>query len=247
MRHWIWIVLALLTSAPTATATEVIVILTKDGALLSADSLEIISGKSPVQACKIHQTGCLLWIAAGSIGDTGTGFDVGDFFVQRAANKCDVRKNLNHLDSRLTTALQKEVPRIKQLQPEYYQKLLRGGYILSLFAAGVRRGKVEAYEKDFSFVNGLVHPTPATTCAPPCLLITRTTEVLGYANSHPVSGDAVSLTDKLMQIAQSADPDYVGPPTSILVLRNDGPRWIRQNNCPDIKPFSEEAKTKQHH
>jgi hypothetical protein len=150
MRHWIWIVLALLTSAHTATATEVIVILTKDGALLSADSLEVVSGKPPVQACKIHQTGCLLWIAAGSVGDTGTGFDVSDFFVQRAANECDVRKNLNHLDSRLTTALQKEVPRIRQLQPEYYQKLIRGGYILSLFAAGVRRGKVETYEKDFS-------------------------------------------------------------------------------------------------
>jgi hypothetical protein len=237
------IVLLWFVFAPTGFGTEIIVIKTNGWIVLAADSLHVRPGSQNFNMCKIHERVDLFWAASGVESDEATGFRIEAFF-EAVDGRMSVPKILDAISPKIVVPLRRELPILKEQAPERYAKLLHGGAVLSLFAVRMRGSQIEAYVKDFAVVNGRIVPHPVTTCQPTgsgpqkkCILAPQIPEVKQYIETQPDvwQGDVTHVVDVLMDVGQKADPDYIGPPFSILAITSDRPRWLRKNDCPEIR------------
>jgi len=229
-----------------AHGTQIITVVTRDRVVLAADSLSTRSENSSFTNCKIHHTAQFYWADAGLDSDTTTGYSVERLFQQGIAE--DAPRTLDRVGSLVIPALEKELPILKKQRPDFYEGVMKGGAILDLTAVRLSDNGIEAYEKAFYFVRtqelGRKHITgdrPTTCSLAPgqqaCMLVTNQPQIVAYVGSHPDiwNGDIIGAIDRLMQVAQHANPQNIGPPISILAITRQGPRWLRQNNCPDIR------------
>jgi hypothetical protein len=227
----------------TSMATEVIMIISRNLVVLAADSLQVRRGGKVETVCKIHQTGHFWWVAGGIASDEDTGFDVTEFFTAVAKEGLDTSHTLDAIGCRIKGSLQKELPVLKQQQPDFYKKVIDTGEgPVVIFAARIAGNQFEAFMKGFKLINGKIVPQPSSTCPPnepQCVLGAKIPEVDRYIASHPdiwTTDTIENVIDHLMNIAMAAEPKEVGPPVSILFILKNGPKWIRQNNCEAIKP-----------
>lgn len=222
-------------------ATEVIVIVLKDGILFAADSLELSRGGSVEgSVCKIRQTGAVWWAVAGIAKDTDTSFYPATFFTAAINDRLNTRQILNRVSLKIKAPLQKEIPVIKKQFPDYYKR----GSGMTLFAARMRGTLVDGSMKDLNIVGDKIVPgttkTYFSTRQKPTvggMFYVKIPEIDRYIETHPelhVIGP-LDIIDRLMGVAITAHPDLVAPPVSILRITKDGPQWLRQNNCPNIQ------------
>lgn len=221
--------------------TQIIVIVTDDWVALAADSRIVSPGTSPSTKCKIRQTGRFLWAAARLDYDKITRFSVDDYFSNVERERLTASQLLESIGEKILPALKKELPVVERQAPDFYAKLVHNkGEILSLFVVDLNGERIEAYGKDFQVIGGDVVPQRSHTCTPeklkPCLMLTNTPEVADYYRKHPEvrGGDLISAIDRLMEVAQAADPENIGPPFSILVVTKERTAWLRQNDCQNV-------------
>jgi hypothetical protein len=233
---------AVLWLPPQVLGTELIAIVTDDQVALAADSrvVEMGSGRRST-GCKLHQTESLFWAAAGIVDDQEQNYRLADFINTYIANM-DARAALDALERDLMGPLQRELRALRRNHPAIYVAVMKGGFILTLFAVKVRGSGVEAFSKDFRVVNDTIEAEPATTCASGaerrrCVLATGSDAIRKYSTEHPEiwNADVVHTIDALMDSASEADPEYIGPPYSILAVAPQRTEWLRQNNCPDLQ------------
>jgi len=232
--------LLILCMCGNASGTAIISLRSGGQVVLASDSLVVHSKHSPTSECKIHQNGDFFWAASGDVGNSDTGYEVQNFLkTERKGNHRDVLRVLDQLDAKLTPALQKEVAEIRKGSPQIFEKMVRGGGILTIFAVQLKGDKPEVFQKIFRLTNDRVRPRPATECNRATCLYAYPGVIVDYLNSHPefTSGKDIVLpdfVDRLMQVAQASDPSFIGPPISILVVGSTGAQWVRQGFCPNV-------------
>jgi hypothetical protein len=238
------VALSLAMSFPVG-GTQVVAIRGIGWAVLAADSVITSPGALPSLQCKVHQSGEVFWTNSGLDRDRATGFDIARFFSDTAVQGGTLVTMLERIGETLLKPLQLELPRMRAESSYYFTKFLQGKVpILSIFAARSDGNSVELYVKEFKVVDGRIITSPPRTCEPPspekgldrCMALTLPPELDQYiANHQDIYSDApANAVDRLMGIAQVANPVEVGPPYSILEVRPDGARWLRQNDCEDI-------------
>ena len=239
------VVLSLAMSFPIS-GTQVVAIRGIGWAVLAADSVITTPGAFPSMQCKIHQSGEVFWTNSGLDRDRATGFDIVSFFSSDAVLKgVMLVATLERIGESLVKPLQLELPVVRAESSYYLRKIVEGKVpIVSIYAARSDGNSVELYLKEFKVVDGRIVTSPARTCEPParekgldrCLALTLPPELDQYIDDHPDIwlDTPVNAVDRLMGIAQAADPVAVGPPYSILEVRPDGARWLRQNDCEDV-------------
>lgn len=221
--------------------TEIILVVSANGIILAADSKIVSPEKPPRTACKITQLDAenFFWADAGLDSHPATGFSVANFFPKHA-RKNNTAQTLDEIGVKILAPLQKELPLLQAEAPQFYSEVIKNGYILSLFAVRTNGEKIVGYVKDFRVEKGLVISLPAHSCTPAkggnlCILLTKSPETIAIANTPNLfSGDGILGIDKIMNTAIKADPEYVGPPISILFLTTNGGTWLRQGLCPNI-------------
>ncbi len=233
-------------------ATEVAVIVTRDWAAFATDSLFLANGVVPIQGCKINQlpNHNVFWAAAGIPSDPLTGFDIAAFFAR--AKEQPVGKILDTLAPNLVSALEKEIPIIKRLEPSIYADMMRGGFILTLAVVGIERGHPATYWKDFAVIGDSVVAKPAVTCKPSsaqkhCIIV-NIPESMQYAARNPEiwESSTIDVIDRLMTIGQTARPQAIGPPFSVILIRQQGSEWLRQNDCLNVQTTKRSTFNKRH-
>lgn len=225
-------------------ATEIAVVVTDNSAVLATDSLFLVRGVVPTQGCKINQVSAqnLFWAAAGISSDPLTGFDVADFFA--SVKEQPVDKILDAIAPKLISPLEKEIPIIKRLEPSIYAEMSRGGFILTLAVVGIEEGHPATYWKDFAVIGDRVIPKESVTCRPvgmpPQCSIVNIPESMRYVATNPKiwNGTTMDAIDELMRVGQAARPKSIGPPFSIVLIRPEGSKWLRRNDCPRIKTIN---------
>jgi hypothetical protein len=246
--HKLPLVVTIVFSCGVSEATQNIAIKGRDWVVIGADSRITTPGASPSQACKIFQVGTFFWTSGGIDHDRSTGFRIESFFSKDAVSRFPrVEDVLNAIGTDLLAPLQQELPILQREFPWLYSRVMSGQTdLLDLTAARVSQERVEMYLKKFPVLNGRVITQPAATCEPPsrdkagldrCMDVTLNPGVNEYIDSHPDiwSDTVVSAVDRIMKAAEAGSPETVGPPFSILEITVNGARWLRQNDCPDIK------------
>ena len=69
-----------------------------------------------------------------------------------------------------------------------------------------------------------------------CYLMSGSNAVKTFVGNNPTvfAEGPVSAINRIMAVATADDPDYVGGPTSILIVTAVGAQWLQRNNCGDI-------------
>ena len=242
------LILICLLISQTAYGTEVVLIASKSGVILGADSLRLHgTGAPPTLACKIHQTKNVFWSAAGTTGDTNSGFDIANFFKSGIQPDQSVEKNLADIGKSLIKPLEREMPLVKIENPEYYANSTKGDKIvLSLYATQTNGSAIASSEEDFKFENGRITPIPEKPCdalTGVCLYYTKSPAVTQLLDTlqkeslnapQPIGVDPIAFMNRLMEAGHSSEPGRIGPPYSILEITPQSANWIKQNDCEDI-------------
>jgi hypothetical protein len=220
-------------------ATQIIILGTSQAFYVEADSLVAVPGSTPIRECKIHQTGRIIWTDGGLDLDKKTGFSVQDYF-KKNGGMGRAGETLDSIAPKIIPALQKELPVLKSGAPDFYSRTIARGTILTLYAVGIFEHRVEAVEKGFNVVNGKITERASERCEiigmRNCYLMSGNPAVRDFVGNNPTvfADGPVSAINRIMSVATADDPDYVGGPTSILVVTPVGAQWLQRNNCGDI-------------
>lgn len=237
---WLWRCSLIVVCCISAKGTQVIMHVSRGRIIIAADSLMRHEGTSETLGCKIEQANGMFWASAGLDGHVATGYSVKRLIDTAAANRSSIRAILDVAGERLVPSLQKELPRIKRELPWFYQGIMQGGTILSVFAARETKVGLEGYAKEFRVSADRVTTEPARTCdrTSGCLLYSGRPELTQYLHAHPLvwQGDDrdVLAIERMMEVAIKAAPETIGPPISILQIAPNNTHWLRQNNCANI-------------
>jgi hypothetical protein len=218
-------------------ATEVVIIVNHHRIVIGADS-KVSQGDRSFCKCKIRQMGDVFWSAVGIDFDPKTMFSLDSAFGEFKDSHLSAGKLLDAVGKRIRPRLQEELPALKASDPERYSRMVSAKAFMYLYAITNRRGKLDAFSKEFGLVDEIAIPRPAKLWIPEGVLDSDGSQV-PYINSHSDewTGDdikALSFIDELIQMGVDSDP-AVGPPFSVLVLRASSAKWLRQNDCADIQ------------
>lgn len=233
------IVVALLLSS--AHGTENIIVVEKNGAVIATDSLFYAAPLPAYQGCKIHQIGRLFWTLNGFFANQDIGFNLRDAVTRSAKQGFSARMMLNDLASTILKPLQEEMDYNRKTNPELYKRTIKAGVMLTIYVISQERGALGYYRKDFPIVNERVIEGKIRACPHEgrnCVVIDGPHEVHVYATAHPemwTPKGFIDGIDTLMRLGADAEPDGIGPPVSILEIHPHSAKWLRQNDCEDIR------------
>ena len=151
----------LLLATVNTSATQIIILGMNPAFYVAADSLVAVPGSTPIQECKIHQTGKIIWTAGGLDLDKKTGFSVRDYF-RKNGGMGRAEETLDSISQKIIPALQKELPVLKRIAPDFYARIITRGAILTLYAVGIFDHRVEAVRRILTSSTAKSRNKPAT-------------------------------------------------------------------------------------
>ena len=246
-RRIVWAWHRIEVKSPHPHATQIIVIIHGNGrsVILAADSVVTDDlGEPSSKECKIKQSGGIFWAMDGLASDDKFGNFSAASFVEKATKKnIPINQMLDEIGLMLVPSLNTEIRITKKHEPKLYALMRDRGVMLTLFFVRDSAIGIEAYSKAFRMVNEKVVTSAATTCpdmGAGCLILSNQDFMLPYLNAHPevFALDAISAVDRLMDVAIQSDPTHIGKPISVLMISPGDTRWLRQNDCQNVRASS---------
>lgn len=229
-----------------SSATELVLIMEKNRVILAADGLVTDDPEhQSMRRCKIHQSGTdnFFYAVSGPTFDRKVGFDANDLLAKRRKN-LPAAAALDQLGAQFLPLLQKELSLIQKESPTRYSEMVQSGNLQSLFVIATFGGAREGYVKDFNIANGRVVATPARNClgtrglgaGERCILMSSMKELAPFLVKNPIqkTDDVAATVRKIMDAAENARPNDVGPPISILAIDRTGPQWLEKGLCEGV-------------
>jgi hypothetical protein len=247
--------------AAQAGATTIVAVRTPTEIVIGADSkvTDTYGNAFKRQGCKIIQAGNLFFAYEGLTRDTRTGFDI----ARVASQALQLRSNLSAaekvsiLTGFVASELFKELPRLKQHDPDTYREKVEGGQIfLTVLVAGFEAGRPLLFVRQFRAV-----PVNRQTigvsvlpddCPQDCVgdavvkFLGETAAIDGLPEETPDfwKDGLVEGARRLIETEIAARSEYVGPPVDILRIDKTGARWIQQKpECSRTKNLTSPATT----
>jgi hypothetical protein len=230
--------LILLLATARTSGTEIVLIVSEDHtqAIIAADSKIVRPGSLPRDGCKIHQSGNVIWAAAGVVDSSS--YSIESYFDKHCNEP--VMQMLDSVGREIVPPLPKTLPELKRYAPSYYADLVKKRTIISLFAIDRTHGRIDGYSKNIRVLNGKVIPKLTELCKTSpghmCVTMVKNDAVVDFVSRNPKLWDGViyDTIDQIMAVAEKDDPTYIGGPTSILFVDLQGAKWKRQNNCGSV-------------
>ncbi len=230
-----------------SSATELVLIIERNRVILATDGLVTDDPEhQSMRRCKIYQSGTdnFFYAVSGPTFDRKVGFDANDLFAKRRKN-IPAAAALDQLGAQFLPLLQKELSLIQKESPARYSEVVQSGNLQSLFVIATFRGVREGYVKDFNIANGRVVAAPVRSCpgthglaaGERCILMSSMKELAPFLAKNPVqkTDDVTTTVRKIMDAAENARPNDVGPPIGILAIDRSGPQWLERGLCEDIR------------
>ena len=235
-----------------ARATTIVVIRTHKEVVLATDSKATYEGgDAPENAgpvSKIYGMGDLFFAVSGLAEDPETKFTVPGIVAEASRGLSTVAEKVKAIEARLETALVTEVPKVRERDPDLYQKLVSGKWdVLSLVVVGLEKGVPFARGMAFSLnssPDGLRASLKENSCPGDCLFGVKTLwlgqsdEIAKYMEGRRSPRKPVAdFARFLIQLEIDAKAEGVGGPIDIVRITSTGAEWVqRKPDCPQILP-----------
>jgi hypothetical protein len=220
--------------------TEVVILGTSKIMYLATDSVAVDMPRgNPFLTCKIKRSETFFWAHKGFTGKPQSRFDPDKTVVQSIKFGGSFNKVARAYRKAMMPILQRELPNLRSTAPTLYDSFVRDHTpILQLYIVKSDIRGIEAGIVKFSVIGGtLIHQFVKCSASNPiCLLTSAEPAMQRYIREHnrAIADKPIDTIKHMMEIARSANPDYIGPPYSILEIGPFGGRWVQQGKCEDI-------------
>jgi hypothetical protein len=193
--------------------------------------------------CKILQVGSLFLAFEGLEFDSRTGFNVPEIATAALQIKpsAPAVQRVSILTGVLISRLFDELPQLKKLAPETYQKKIEGGQMfLKILVAGFEKGRPLVFVRNFKGVLINAQQFGITVVRDDCLedcrgdVVTRYLGEIDAIDGLPEDNPGfwksglVAGVRRLIETAILARSEYVGPPIDIVRIDQSGAHWIQR-------------------
>lgn len=246
-RLLILVVAALLLLVPYSLGTSALVIIARgDGIYVAADSLaaDPQSGHE-THLCKINKVGSMYWVAATNFyAHRATGFDL-KTLVSSIGTGGTLSDRMERFIKIAEPAMESEITSIESEAPAEYTRYVTGELTpLEISFITIENGRPAFVFTDFeiSKLNGRViakgthpiKPLPVTKKYPVSSKgLGHYDLAIDYLRTHlsQLIRAPRATIETALNIEETAYPDQVGHPFSILRISSKGPQWIDQGEC----------------
>ena len=248
-----WIILLILFLCPvlhtgTAEATTVVVVRTPSEVYIGADSRvgDVRDETFSSTACKIRQVGDLFFAFSGLPRIPGVDSGLMDIIEEAVSYGGSIADMVEEFDDIIVDAWTDGLKTLKEERPDFYRKEVKGRNVLQIAFAGIQKRKPVFFMRHLKAVDKGGYPGIAIfkkSCPGDC----RHGKVIAYLgqtgalDSHMSdSGEVwkdgyVEGIRELITLQMEAEPEQVGPPIDILLIKRQGARWIQvKSECPGV-------------
>lgn len=239
--------LSIFFAAVSTNATTIVAVKTKQEIIIGADSklTDTYGNTVNEQACKIIQSGNMVFAAEGFIRNKQTGFGIYKIIGQalKQPAKISLTDKVNFVSGVVVSELLKELPKLRKQNADTYRSKIEGKVFLSLLFAGFENGKPLMFVRQFRLAMSRqqigISVLP-DDCMEDCNREFET-RFLGEKEAiESLPEDTPNFWGKgaaegirlLIETEIQSRNEYVGPPIDIVRLNNKRVEWIqRKQNC----------------
>jgi hypothetical protein len=195
--------------------------------------------------CKIRSSNGVYFGIARIWGSPAQGFTVASFAAEALNSNSDLASRVTHFEMLLVHPLERLLMALKATDPRRFQRELEGQSAVDTLFVGFEDGYPAFLLRSFIVRDGASHSITVRIrredCARDCSEVAYVAlgqhEAIDKALAENPEYWKIGFAEairKLINLEISAEPNFVGPPISILTIDKSGPRWIEQGACPDI-------------
>lgn len=232
--------LLLLSYSSLSLATTVVAVRTQTAIVIGADS-KLRTVEAPgiwPSSCKIKVTNNVAFANAGLLGNSVTKFALDDEAKQFMTMKGPLIERVQLFQSSVILKLGKTISRLKINSPRYFAEEIDGKNVTQIIFAAEDRGNLRLLVREFASLKGTggqvsVRAKDVQSNDAGAIALGRT-DAIEKAIKHPPPTFANSLEDRvkyLIQLEIDHQPQYVGPPISLLRVERGKIEWKERGLC----------------
>jgi hypothetical protein len=222
---------ALVFWASSALGTTLIALTTGTEVYLGADSRGQGGERS---LCKLIKTEKLAVGTSGHLRNSATQFDVANYITAALGRSVDLESAIENVSADLEAPLARSIAWVKANRPVEFGENYDNQKILELLLVTAVNGEPRVAVLIWRAQDGqVVRDAPTNLGAMQSLVVGNNTTVEAYQKSHPewVNLPASTIVEKFLTLEAEGEPDFVGPPFSIIRMSTAGAHWLKSGVC----------------